>query len=58
LMHSFIDTVTALHEYYVIRTLGGLLFFSGVVIFAYNFFKTATSGRKLETEPQFKSPMA
>ena len=58
LMYSFIDTVTVLHPYYVIRTLGGLLFFTGMVIFAYNFFKTATSGRKLETEPQFKSPMA
>jgi len=58
LMYSFIDTVSVLHPYYIIRALGGLLYFVGVLMFAYNFFKTATSGRKLETEPQFKSPMA
>ena len=58
LMYSFIDTVSVLHPYYTIRALGGLLYFIGMVMFAYNFFKTVTSGRKLETEPQFRSPMA
>jgi len=28
------------------------------LMFAYNFFMTAVSGRRLETEPQFRSPMA
>ncbi len=58
LMYSFIDTVSVLHPYYALRALGGLLYFIGLLMFAYNFFMTAVSGRKLETEPQFKSPMA
>jgi len=58
LMYSFIDTVTVLHPYYAIRAIGGLLYLIGVMMFAYNFFMTAVSGRKLETEPQFRSPMA
>jgi cytochrome c oxidase cbb3-type subunit 1 len=58
LMYSFIDTVTVLHPYYAIRAIGGLLYLIGVGMFAYNFFMTAVSGRKLETEPQFRSPMA
>jgi len=58
LMYSFIDTVSVLHPYYVIRALGGLLYFVGMVMFAYNFYKTATSDDKLETEPQFNSPFS
>ncbi len=58
LMYSFIDTVTVLHPYYTIRMIGGLLYLIGVFMFAYNFYKTATAGRKLESEPQFRSPMA
>jgi cytochrome c oxidase cbb3-type subunit 1 len=58
LMYSFIDTVSVLHPYYTIRAIGGLLYLIGVFMFAFNFVKTATSGRKLEQEPQFRSPMA
>ncbi len=58
LMYSFIDTVTVLHPYYAIRALAGLLYLTGFILFAYNMFKTATAGRKLEQEPQFRSPMA
>ena len=58
LMYSFIDTVSVLHPYYTIRAIGGLLYLIGVFMFAYNFLMTATAGRKLEQEPQFRSPMA
>ncbi len=58
LMYSFIDTVSVLHPYYTIRAIGGLLYLIGMLMFAYNFFMTATAGRKLEQEPQFRSPMA
>jgi cytochrome c oxidase cbb3-type subunit 1 len=58
LMYSFIDTVNVLHPYWAIRAIGGTLYFIGLLMFAYNFFMTATAGRKLETEPQFRSPMA
>ena len=58
LVYSFIDTVSVLHPYYAIRALGGLLYLIGVFMFAYNFFKTATAGRRLEQEPRYRSPMA
>lgn len=58
LMYSFIDTVTVLHPYYAIRTLSGVLYLAGFIMFAYNIFKTMTSGRVLTEEPQFRTPMA
>ncbi|CUV65058.1 Cytochrome c oxidase subunit 1 homolog, bacteroid [Sulfurovum sp. enrichment culture clone C5] len=58
LMYSFIDTVAALHPYWVIRTLAGVLFLSGVFIFAYNMIKTITSSKELAQEPKNQSPMA
>jgi len=58
LVYSFIDTVSVLHPYYALRALGGLLYLIGMFMFAYNFFKTATAGRRLEQEPRYRSPMA
>ncbi len=58
LMYSFIDTVIVLHPYYVIRTLAGVLYLTGFVMFAYNIYKTMVSGRELSEEPQFRTPMA
>jgi len=58
LVYSFIDTVTVLHPYYVIRGVAGILYISGFVLFAFNMYKTITAGRKLESEPQFRTPMA
>ncbi|CAA7615336.1 cytochrome-c oxidase, cbb3-type subunit I [Magnetospirillum sp. UT-4] len=40
LQYSFIETVEAMHPYYVIRALGGALFVVGGLIMAYNFYKT------------------
>jgi len=58
LMYSFIDTVTVLHPYYAIRTLAGVLYLAGFIMFAYNILKTMTAGRVLTQEPQFRTPMA
>ncbi|MBD3789275.1 MAG: cytochrome-c oxidase, cbb3-type subunit I [Campylobacterales bacterium] len=58
LMYSFIDTVAVLHPYYTIRTLAGVLYLVGFLMFAFNMVKTMTASRKLEEEPQFRSPMA
>ena len=58
LVYSFIDTVTVLHPYYVIRGISGVLYLAGFVLFAWNMYKTITAGRKLTEEPQFKTPMA
>ena len=40
LTYSFVETVQAMHPFYVIRMLGGLLFLTGMVIMAYNVWKT------------------
>ncbi len=58
LAYSFIDTVTVLQPYYTIRGVGGLLYFIGVLMWAYNIWMTYKAGRVLEREPQNASPMA
>ncbi len=40
LEYSFVETVKAMHPYYAIRALGGLLYFAGAVIMAYNLVRT------------------
>ncbi len=40
LEYSFIETVAAKHNLYLIRALGGLLFLSGALIMVYNLIKT------------------
>jgi len=59
LAYSFIDTVTVLHPYYTIRAVGGTLYLLGMFMWAYNMYKTATVGRRVEeSELQNASPMA
>jgi len=40
LQYSFIESVEAMHPYYVIRATGGVLFIAGALIMAYNFYRT------------------
>ena len=40
LQYSFVETVMAMHPFYVIRMLGGLLYLSGALIMTYNFWRT------------------
>lgn len=42
LEYSFVETVEAMHPYYIIRALGGLLYLSGMIIMVYNCYKTIT----------------
>jgi len=41
LEYSFVETVEAMHPYYIIRALGGLLYLGGAIIMAYNLYRTA-----------------
>ncbi len=50
LEYSFVETVEAMHPFYVIRALGGALFVAGAFIMAYNLWRTAR-GDIRETEP-------
>ncbi len=58
LMYSFIDTVAVLHPYYTIRAVAGVLYLLGFFMFAYNMILTMTAAKTIDTEPQFRSPMA
>jgi len=40
LVYSFAETVAAMHPYYVMRMLGGMLFLIGALIMVYNLFRT------------------
>jgi len=40
LKYSFVETVMAMHPYYIIRTLGGILYLAGMIMMVYNLIKT------------------
>jgi len=40
LEYSFVETVEAMHPYYIIRALGGLLYLAGALLMAWNVYKT------------------
>lgn len=44
LQYSFVETVEAMHPYYVIRALGGILFLTGAIIMAVNLYLTIRHG--------------
>ena len=48
LEYSFIETVEAMHPFYVIRAIGGLLFVLGSLIMAYNMWRTVSSAEPAE----------
>ena len=48
LTYAFIETVAAMHPFYVIRFLGGALFLAGTLVMAWNLIKTVTNARARE----------
>ncbi|MCA1941048.1 MAG: cytochrome-c oxidase, cbb3-type subunit I [Caenispirillum bisanense] len=56
LQYSFIETVEAMHPYYVIRAVGGLLFVIGGLIMAYNMYRTIKGD--VRTEQPYEAPEA
>ena len=58
LAYSFIDTVTVLIPYYVIRAIGGAMYFIGFIMFAYNIIMTIIASKELQKEPNYATPMA
>lgn len=46
LEYSFVESVEAMHPYYIIRAIGGLLYLSGMLIMVYNCWKTITGCSK------------
>ena len=40
LVYSFVESVAAMHPYYIVRVFGGLLYLSGALIMTYNVYRT------------------
>jgi len=45
LTYSFVESVQAMHPFYIVRASGGLLFVTGMLIMAYNLSKTIAQGK-------------
>jgi cytochrome c oxidase cbb3-type subunit 1 len=45
LTYSFVESVQAMHPFYIVRAGGGLLFLTGMLIMAYNLSKTIAQGK-------------
>jgi cytochrome c oxidase cbb3-type subunit 1 len=52
LEYSFVESVQAMHPYYIIRALGGLLYLTGVLIMAYNLWRTVRSAPQISAAAQ------
>jgi cytochrome c oxidase cbb3-type subunit 1 len=48
LTYSFVEAVKGSYPFWAIRFVGGLLFLSGMLIMAYNMFKTIASGKPVD----------
>jgi cytochrome c oxidase cbb3-type subunit 1 len=48
LQYAFIETVDAMHPFYVIRALGGVLFLAGSLVMVYNLWRTMRGDVRVE----------
>jgi cytochrome c oxidase cbb3-type subunit 1 len=48
LEYSFVETVEAMHPFYIIRALGGFLFLLGALIMAWNLWQTVNAAESIE----------
>jgi cytochrome c oxidase cbb3-type subunit 1 len=52
LKYTFLDSVTALYPFWTVRLIGGLLYFAGILVFAWNLYMTS------RPDPGAKAPVA
>jgi cytochrome c oxidase cbb3-type subunit 1 len=50
LTYSFVESVSASHGGYIVRAIGGAIFFSGILIMAYNTWRTVRASVPAEYE--------
>jgi cytochrome c oxidase cbb3-type subunit 1 len=55
LQYSFVETVAAMHPFYVIRALGGVMFLVGALIMVYNLWRTTKGDVRVE-KPYVTAP--
>lgn len=53
LEYSFVETVMAMHPFYVIRAMGGVLYLSGALIMVYNVWKTIRGDVNMDEEAEY-----
>ncbi|WP_324602830.1 cytochrome-c oxidase, cbb3-type subunit I [Woodsholea maritima] len=58
LEYSFVDTVEAMHPFYIIRMLGGVLYLAGALIMVYNVYKTIRGEVKASEDVAHHQPAA
>ncbi|MGB5451760.1 MAG: cytochrome-c oxidase, cbb3-type subunit I [Sedimenticolaceae bacterium] len=58
LTYSFIESVERTYPFYYVRLLGGAMFLSGMLIMAYNVWKTAGEGRAADADDAIPAPAA
>jgi cytochrome c oxidase cbb3-type subunit 1 len=56
LQYSFVETVEAMHPFYVVRAMGGILFLLGALVMIYNLVRTARGD--LRAEKPYAAPVA
>jgi len=57
LAYSFVDSLMAMHPYYIARAIGGLLFLIGAVVGCYNIWMTVRAVPQPGTEPAGDAPV-
>ena len=57
LAYSFIESMVAMHPYYVARAFGGFLFFAGGVVGLYNVVKTIQQAPRAQAEQASDRPV-
>ncbi|MFN6960956.1 MAG: cytochrome-c oxidase, cbb3-type subunit I [Rhodocyclaceae bacterium] len=51
LTYAFVESVKASYPFWTIRVVGGLLYLTGMLLMAYNMFKTIASGKAVDDAP-------
>ncbi|MCC7378720.1 MAG: cytochrome-c oxidase, cbb3-type subunit I [Chitinophagaceae bacterium] len=58
LKYSFLETVTYMKPFYAMRSLGGVLYLTGVFLMFYNLYKTVKKGKLVSNEEAEAAPLA
>lgn len=58
LKYQFLETVQQMRPYYMMRSIGGMLFLAGTLIMAYNLIKTIKKGNALNDEAAEAMPLS
>lgn len=56
--YSFVETVEAMHPFYVIRAMGGVLYLAGALVMVFNFYKTIKGEVRTSEYPELTTKEA